>query len=169
MNKRRVYFIKPVGMDGPIKVGCSHSPDGRRKTLETWSPFALEIIAEIEGGEDIERRFHALFYDTHQRGEWFDASAKMTAVVAAINGGSFDIEGLPQARRLPRRKSHRTYTPEWRYESSLKARWRHRIKSWPWWNEEFRSIIADGQPLLAHKAALEDLLVRLEAKAKEPA
>ena len=43
-----VYFIKPIGMDGPIKIGCSVSPDRRRETLEWWCPFPLEILAEIE-------------------------------------------------------------------------------------------------------------------------
>ena len=90
-----VYFIKPVGMDGPIKVGCSYAPEGRRKTLDTWSPFALEIVAEIEGGFDLERRFHALFAETHQRREWFGWSRRIAAVIEAINEGSFNIETLP--------------------------------------------------------------------------
>lgn len=91
----RVYFIKPVGMDGPIKVGCSYSPEGRRKTLDTWSPFALEIIAEIDGDFQLERRFHALFAETHQRREWFGMSKRMAATIAAINDGSFDVATLP--------------------------------------------------------------------------
>lgn len=90
-----VYFIKPVGMDGPIKVGCSFSPERRRRALDTWSPFALEIIAEIEGDYDLEQRFHALFVETHQRREWFGASKRIAATVAAINDGSFDIATLP--------------------------------------------------------------------------
>lgn len=92
---RRVYFIKPVGMDGPIKVGCSLSPDMRRKTLETWSPFALEVVAEIEGDFDLEARFHALFQETHQRREWFGWSKRIAAVLAAINDGTFAVETLP--------------------------------------------------------------------------
>ena len=24
---RQVYFIRPVGMEGPVKIGCSYEPD----------------------------------------------------------------------------------------------------------------------------------------------
>lgn len=92
---RRVYFIKPVGLDGPIKIGCSQSPDGRLCTLETWSPFALEIVAEIDGEFDLERRFHAKFTHLHQRREWFLAGHDLTATIASINAGTFDVETLP--------------------------------------------------------------------------
>jgi hypothetical protein len=33
----RVYFIKPIGLQGPIKIGCSKSPEGRHSTLESRS------------------------------------------------------------------------------------------------------------------------------------
>ncbi len=92
---RRVYFIKPIGLDGPIKVGCSYSPDTRRRTLETWSPFALEILAEVEGDMALERRFHALFIETHQRREWFGWSKRIATTIEAIKDGSFDVETLP--------------------------------------------------------------------------
>ena len=89
----RVYFIKPIGMEGPIKIGCSFSPTARRETLETWSPFALEIVAEIEGEFRLERQFHALFSDSHQRREWFTATP-------AINAGTFDKTTLPNPKLL---------------------------------------------------------------------
>lgn len=94
-------------MHGPVKIGCSYSPDLRRDTLETWSPFPLEIIAEIEGDTHLERRFHALFFDTFKSREWFGVSAEMLAVVAAINAGTFDIDTLPEGRKLPSRPSSR--------------------------------------------------------------
>lgn len=106
MKQRRVYFIRPIGMQGPIKIGCSHSPTGRRSTLETWSPFPLEILAEIEGCEKIERRFHALFTAQHQSREWFHWSPELEATIAAINAGTFNIETLPAPRRL--HHGHRT-------------------------------------------------------------
>lgn len=92
---KRVYFIKPVGLDGPIKVGCSASPDGRRSTLETWSPFALEIVAEIDGDFHLEHRFHALFMETHLRREWFGWSRRIQATIDAVKNGSFDVSTLP--------------------------------------------------------------------------
>lgn len=91
----RVYFIKPVGMKGPVKIGCSISPEVRRSTLDTWSPFALEIIAEIASGVALERRFHAAFRATHERREWFGWSPEIEGAIERINTGSFDTESLP--------------------------------------------------------------------------
>lgn len=90
-----VYFIKPVGMTGPIKIGCSQSPDNRRRSLANWSPFALEIIAEIDGDTEIERRFHAKHIAAHQRREWFEATASLLADIAAVRAGTFDVATLP--------------------------------------------------------------------------
>lgn len=99
----RVYFIKPIGMTGPIKIGCSASPARRRRALETWSPFPLEIIAEIEGDYQLERRFHTLFAHLHERREWFVASPEIYGVVDAIEKGSFDIATLPPGKRIDNR------------------------------------------------------------------
>jgi len=120
---KKVYFIKPIGMDGPIKIGCSAAPDTRRSTLETWSPFPLEIIAEIEGGEQLERRFHAKFTAQHKSREWFSVSADLLVTIEAINAGTFEIETLPAPRRL--HHGHRTGpkkgTP-WTEERKAQAR-----------------------------------------------
>lgn len=130
-DRGTVYFIRPVGMQGPIKIGCSVSPDGRRRTLETWAPFALEIIAEISGGATLEGRFHAAFEEDHQRREWFTWSERMQATVEAINSGSFDINVLPEPKRLTAnldavRAAHRaSWTPARRLEASYSARIRH--------------------------------------------
>lgn len=107
----RVYFIRPVGMRSPVKIGCSQSPDTRLNTLDTWSPFALEIVAEIDGGFDLEGRFHALFADSHERREWFSASRRMDAVIAAINDGSFDVGKLPTSIRICNRNGGRKGRP----------------------------------------------------------
>lgn len=95
-----VYFIKPIGMDTPIKIGCSANPDSRKAQLETWSPFALEIIAQIPGDEIVERRFHALFRHSHERREWFTATPDLLATIAEINRGTFDVSTLPPSMRL---------------------------------------------------------------------
>ncbi|WP_303758379.1 GIY-YIG nuclease family protein [Sphingobium yanoikuyae] len=133
---RRVYFIKPVGMDGPIKIGCSRSPDGRRKTLDTWSPFALEVVAEIDGDLDIERRFHALLEPWHDRREWFSASPEVLAVVDQVKLGEFDIASLPEPayvciNRAAASAAHKaSWTDERRMQASYCTRIRHtQIKS----------------------------------------
>lgn len=97
---RRVYFIRPAGMDGPVKVGSSMSPDNRLATLDTWSPFALEIVAEIAGDRDLEWRFHAYFEASHQRREWFHGSRQMDETIAAIQAGTFDPSVLPEPKNI---------------------------------------------------------------------
>lgn len=51
-----VYFIRPVGMDGPVKIGGSGVPKNRLNNLMTWSPFPLEVAATDDGGYPLERR-----------------------------------------------------------------------------------------------------------------
>lgn len=101
---RTVYFIRPIGMSGPIKIGCSCSPTSRRDTLATWSPFPLEIVAEISGSMDYERRFHTLFRDQHRGHEWFDWTPELQRVIEEVAGGTFDLQTLPLPLPLPNRK-----------------------------------------------------------------
>lgn len=97
---KRVYFIRPIGMDGPVKIGCSRTPEGRRANIAPWSPFPLEVVAEIEGDFELERRFHAKFVSDHSHSEWFRWSAELQATIDAIRGGSFDTASLPDPVRL---------------------------------------------------------------------
>ena len=104
---KRVYFIKPISMDGPIKIGCSKSPDQRIETLAVWCPLPLELIATVSGGMDIERRFHARFLDSHLGHEWFEATCELQALIADIQADRFDIASLPAPvmLRKPRGKA----------------------------------------------------------------
>ena len=119
-----VYFIRPIGMAGPIKIGCSCSPDNRRKSLELWSPFPLEIIAEIDGGPKLERRFHAMFRADHKSHEWFHWSARLDGVIAEVRAGTFDIETLPEPMRVTHLngRDNSYSTPGWRYQRSIESR-----------------------------------------------
>lgn len=122
---RTVYFIKPIGMAGPVKIGCSFSPNGRRETLEIWSPFPLEIAAEIEGDFDLERRFHAAFESSYQGREWFRASEKLSETIRAIRTGEFDLSSLPEPKVVRLRKQGRkTWTAADRLATSYWARLR---------------------------------------------
>lgn len=99
---KTVYFIKPIGIDGPVKIGCSGCPADRRRSLEEWCPFPLEVVATIPGSFAIERRFHALFADSHYHGEWFNWSAELGHVIDAVKAGTFDIASLPEGKVLRR-------------------------------------------------------------------
>lgn len=110
---RRVYFIKPVGMDGPIKIGSTTRLHERFASLSLSSPFDLEILASIEGAHDLEHRFHARFVQHRARGEWFVPASELLETIRLIAAGTFDVSTLPPPLRLaptnpraPRRGEH---------------------------------------------------------------
>lgn len=112
-----VYFMRPVGAAGPVKVGFSHQPAARLATYQAWSPVPLEIIATLEVKDTsnrlrgrsqvqmVERRFHERYLPWHLHHEWFQHNPLMAADIAAIEGGVFDLSVLPDATmntwRLP--------------------------------------------------------------------
>lgn len=85
---KHIYFIKPVGMDGPIKIGCSDKPAKRLITLAAWSPFELEIIGSVPGGFSDESRLHRRFSDLHTRKEWFMSSPALRQTIEIILAGT---------------------------------------------------------------------------------
>lgn len=106
-----VYFLKPEGMSGPIKIGSSRRPLHRLQSHLAWSPIPLEIIATIDGGIELERRFHARFKHLHSHGEWFNAAPELNETIARIQDGSFDTRELPEPFDLrPRYKPRKTWT-----------------------------------------------------------
>lgn len=105
-----VYFLRPIGMEGPVKIGSSDKPERRLREYFVWSPYPLEIAATIDGGLDLERRFHSLFRADRTHHEWFRASPELSAVIAAIRDGRFNTDALPVARSIGR------INPKWNTE-----------------------------------------------------
>jgi hypothetical protein len=96
-----VYFARPVGCIGPIKVGFTSNPDQRLANLNSqWRPLQIEFVAVIKGSRQLENRIHTLFADDHWHREWFDASPRLLAAIAAIQHGFFDFSVLPHGSRL---------------------------------------------------------------------
>lgn len=56
--------------NGLTKIGRSHNPKAREKTLQAEDPF-LKMIYKAEKLGWLERRFHDMFADDRVRGEWF--------------------------------------------------------------------------------------------------
>jgi hypothetical protein len=79
-----VYFIKPVGMDGPIKIGLSSDPGRRLREFGTWSPIPLEIIGTIPGTWADEQYLHECFAGDHLHGEWFCYSDALAVAIKKI-------------------------------------------------------------------------------------
>ncbi|MFS0736959.1 GIY-YIG nuclease family protein [Sphingomonas sp. 1P06PA] len=104
---RYVYFIKPVGMDGPIKIGCSDQPENRLRSIMNWSPFPLEIVATTPGGFDLERALHGHFQNHFLRNEWFRPTPELRALIVKLAAGCPVEEAidLSAGDRLNRSKS----------------------------------------------------------------
>lgn len=82
-----VYFMRPIGMFGPIKIGCSSSPGARLRELMTWSPFELELLVTIPGDFDLEKKLHGRFAYLHRHGEWFNTDARLLGAIEALQRG----------------------------------------------------------------------------------
>lgn len=97
-----VYFLRPIGAEGPVKIGYSNNPESRLKEYLHWSPMPLYVAATIPGGRELEARFHQYFADSWTHHEWFRASAALSLVIDAINAGTFNTDVLPEKERCTR-------------------------------------------------------------------
>lgn len=97
---KRIYFMKPVGMDGPIKIGCSKWPDHRILNISAWSPVPLEMMAVAEGNHTLERHLHRQFQRSHR--EWFHPTQDLLDGIKAVAGGA----SIEQAFGVVSRKKH---------------------------------------------------------------
>lgn len=83
----RVYFLRPVGQPGPVKIGCSFNPQSRLSVMMSWSPVPLEIVAICDGSFAEEARLHRVFALSHSHGEWFQFSDELGDVVRRAAAG----------------------------------------------------------------------------------
>lgn len=83
-SDKTVYFIRPKGKKGPIKIGCSVRTARRLRDIEIWSPVLLEIAATAPGDNRHELALHDRFMESHLHGEWFDANPELIALVAQV-------------------------------------------------------------------------------------
>jgi hypothetical protein len=87
-----LYFLKPIGMDGPIKIGCAKVPEVRMRTFAVWSPFPLELIGKVPGIGTDERFLHRCFADSHTHFEWFLYTPELARAIAQIlEAGTVDV------------------------------------------------------------------------------
>lgn len=118
-----VYFIRPVGADGPIKIGFTTQFKKRWQGLQAGSPVALEVVAVIAGGADLEARLHAAVLEDRSHGEWFRPTERVRGLMLLAMAGSIDLDALPPPVRLqtPRTKG-------WSAQQRYGARLTHRLR-----------------------------------------
>ena len=67
-----LYIIKAVGT-GLVKIGFSTNVPKRLKSLQTASPYRLEVLATWAGTDADEKALHLKFAEYRKTGEWFKA------------------------------------------------------------------------------------------------
>ena len=97
---RHIYFIKPVGMDGPVKIGCSADPAMRRDGLASWSPFPLELVVSVPGGFKEETLIHQCFHEFLSHREWFHANDRLAKLMRDLAAGVPLSLALDQTTRV---------------------------------------------------------------------
>jgi len=110
MNDGRVYFIKPVAMDGPVKIGHSVAPESRLDVLAVWSPLPLHLVGSVPGTYADEQFLHKAFVATHSHREWFFYSAELGETISRIlEAGSVDAVRstlvIPPGAKRPSRRN----------------------------------------------------------------
>ena len=82
-----VYFIKPVGMAGPIKIGVSQYVPERLMKLAVWSPFPLEVAVTIPGNAALETNLHDCLLEHRSHGEWFHPNPPVLELIERLKAG----------------------------------------------------------------------------------
>lgn len=119
MSERAVYFIRPVGQVGPIKIGFSAAPDVRLIRMAAGSPLPLELVATIPGSASLERAFHETFAYAHSHFEWFHPVDDLLRGIHALQQGAaledaFDLTKKSGSIRKNNPKIRERFTPEFR-------------------------------------------------------
>lgn len=81
-----LYFIRPVGQDGPIKIGVTLNPEQRLTYHRKHSPLPLEYAGRVllDGAAATERELHRRFSAYRLHHDWFAASPELEAQIAAL-------------------------------------------------------------------------------------
>lgn len=127
MKPSFVYFIRPIGADGPVKIGCSEAPEVRLSSMLTWSPLPLEIAAFAPGSLQDEGFIHSCFADDHSHREWFKPSAALTALVDAVkHSGTLEAaKGLKPIRSIRAGRTPAVWTDQMKRYISYNTRISH--------------------------------------------
>lgn len=119
----KVYFIRPAGMAGPVKIGISIMPEVRLAAMLPWCPFPLEIVATLACPRSVELRLHHKFEHLHTHREWFRADPELDAVIESINSGTFDWRSLPKGKYVTFSQTGKPVSRQRREAASLTNRY----------------------------------------------
>lgn len=117
MRGGTVYFAKIAGHD-LLRVGCTATPRQRISSLQSWSPFDLEIIASIDAGFFVEGWLHHRYREHRHRGDWFRLCDLIRRDAATLAAGGV-ILGMPRESEFGNKKHGRSRVDELRRAHGL--------------------------------------------------
>lgn len=74
-----IYFLKA---NNRIKIGYANDPSQRIPSIQTSSPFDLEVLLIIDGNYDTERELHQKFETFRKSGEWYEYSEPIKSFIS---------------------------------------------------------------------------------------
>jgi len=83
-GETKVYFVRESGT-GAIKIGTSKQLSKRLAELARVLPYAIDLLATIDGGREVEWTIHNRFDHARIRGEWFRPVSELLEYIAEIN------------------------------------------------------------------------------------
>lgn len=87
LDEAFVYFIRPIGMHGPVKIGVSGNIPHRIRRLNAASPFPLELAVAIPGDENLEVKIHNCLVPHHSHAEWFLPTPEVVNLIDQLKRG----------------------------------------------------------------------------------
>jgi hypothetical protein len=96
---RYIYFMRPIGGDGRIKIGCSYKPARRLIAISVHSPYELEIIGVGKGAIPDEHLLHDYFAADRLHREWFRSSPELLTVIEMMGRGLSASDALDAVSR----------------------------------------------------------------------
>lgn len=79
----KVYFVRESGT-GAIKIGTSKQLSKRLTELSRILPYAIDLLATIDGGREAEWTLHNRFRHARIRGEWFRPVPELLAHIETL-------------------------------------------------------------------------------------
>lgn len=79
-----VYFMRPAGLAGPIKIGWSTDPARRARVIGKHQGFPLDVLGRVHGARHLESVLHRHFAADRLGGEWFAPSDTLLETVGTL-------------------------------------------------------------------------------------
>jgi hypothetical protein len=101
-----IYFVQAGDDSRPIKIGYARNVGKRIATMQTGCPDELNLLAVMDGDEDVERSLHGLMGHLRVRGEWFRPAPELLDQIKSVSDNDSaascrSLMALIRSRRSP--------------------------------------------------------------------